>query len=99
MKEQKRISIEKHIENFSFSLTLEELDNQIKIKIIKNDTSCKALFNKYEQNQRKLKDAIIDECEKWIEELKNNSNYHIISDPTFVFTEEEFIYEMNFSDS
>ena len=67
MKENKKISVEKQIESFSFSLTLEEFDNQIKIKIIKNDANCKALFNKYEQNYRELKYAIIDKCGKWIE--------------------------------
>ena len=99
MKKQERVCIEKYIKDFSFTLTYEEFDNQIKFKILKNDVACKALFNKYEQNQRELKDAIIDECEKWIEELKDNSNYHLTSDSFFVFTEEKFIYELSFSDS
>ena len=98
MKKQERVSIKKYIKDFSFSVTLEEFDNQIKIEVIKDDAICKALFDKYEQNQKELKDAIIDECEKWIEELKDNPHYHIISEPRFIFTEENFVYEMSFSD-
>lgn len=99
MKKQERIT--KHnvnIKDFLFSITLEEFDNQIKIKVFKEDAFCKILLNKYGQDVNELKKDIIKVCKNWIEELTGNPYYHIISDPIFVFTWEKFLYEVNFSD-
>lgn len=98
MKKQKRVTKQKYIEDFEFSLILEDFDNYINVIISKEDFGCRALLRKYDQNPNELKNAIVTVCENWIEELTGNPYYHIISTPIFVFTWERFLYEVNFSD-
>lgn len=99
MKNQERITKkDMNVKDFLFSFILEEFDNQIKVKILKEDILCRALFNKYIENRKELKEAIVEVCENWIEELKNSSNYHQSSGLVCTFTEKQFIWEISFSD-